>query len=240
MSTDTSVPKYRQIMEDIKGSIESGEFSPESRIPAEPELVARYGVGRVTVRHAIEELVSQGYLSKQQGRGTFVKAAKLTRKVHQKADVESFSDACRENGMNPGARLISRRVVAAGPEEAGFFGVPEGTDLICIERLRTADGIAVMLENNTLPLAGFEFLREVNLNDCSLFEAVREGSGRVPVTSARCILTIERASTDAASKLRIPVGEPLFFMDVRELDAEGRPLILGRQRIVGSRYSFDI
>ena len=40
--------------------------------------------------------------------------------------------------------------------------------------------------------------------------------------------------------LEVPVGEPLFYMEAYFTDADGRPLLLGRQKIVGSRYVFDI
>lgn len=240
LSGGASVPLYRQVMDDIKSGIEHGDYPPGSQIPTEMELARDYGVGRVTVRRAIEELAVQGYLSKQQGRGTFVNAPKLKRKVHQSDDVQSFSDACRANGMEPGARLVARNRLLAYGEAAKFFGLPEGADLICIERLRTADGVPVMLEHNTFPLRGFEFLETADLRDNSIFRVVCNATGRAPESSTSCTLEIERATADVADKLSVPVGEPLFYMDVRFVDGKGMPLILGHQRIVGSRYIFDI
>lgn len=66
------VPLYQQVMDDLKGEIARGVYPAGSRIPAEMELAKSYGVGRVTVRRAIEELSRAGYLNRQQGRGTFV------------------------------------------------------------------------------------------------------------------------------------------------------------------------
>ena len=109
--TDVSaVPLYQQVMDDLKGEIARGVYAAGSRIPSEMELAKSYGVGRVTVRRAIEELSRAGYLNRQQGRGTFVCAPKLKRKIRQKGDVQSFSDACRVNGMEPGACVISRKI----------------------------------------------------------------------------------------------------------------------------------
>ena len=143
-----AIPLYQQVIDIIKNEINSGAYKAGARIPNEFELAESYKVGRVTVRRAIEELVQQGYLTKRQGKGTFVNAPKLKRKIRQKDDVQSFSDACRVNGMEPGARVISRKILPADSTEAQFFGVPVGTDLICVERVRTADGVPVMLENN--------------------------------------------------------------------------------------------
>ena len=149
----SAVPLYQQVMDDLKGEIARGVYASGSRIPSEMELAKSYGVGRVTVRRAIEELSRAGYLSRQQGRGTFVCAPKLKRKIVQKGDVQSFSEGCAANDMVAGARLVSRTVVAATREDAAFFGVEPGCELIVVERVRTADGVPVMLENNAFVLA---------------------------------------------------------------------------------------
>ena len=117
----SAVPLYQQVMDDLKGEIARGVYAAGSRIPSEMELAKSYGVGRITVRRAIEELSRAGYLNRQQGRGTFVCAPKLKRKIRQKGDVQSFTEGCAANDMVPGARLVSRTVVAATREDAAFF-----------------------------------------------------------------------------------------------------------------------
>ena len=238
-----AIPLYQQVIDIIKNEINSGAYKAGARIPNEFELAENYKVGRVTVRRAIEELVQQGYLTKRQGKGTFVNAPKLKRKIRQKDDVQSFSDACRVNGMEPGARVISRKILPADSTEAQFFGVPVGTDLICVERVRTADGVPVMLENNAFVLADHPYLQTLadeDLIDNSIFALVAEHSGRAPLKSDPCTVEIALADVQAASLLEVPVGEPLFYMEAYFTDADGLPLLLGRQKIVGSRYLFDI
>ena len=238
-----AIPLYQQVIDIIKNEINSGAYKAGARIPNEFELAESYKVGRVTVRRAIEELVQQGYLTKRQGKGTFVNAPKLKRKIRQKDDVQSFSDACRVNGMEPGARVISRKILPADSTEAQFFGVPVGTDLICVERVRTADGVPVMLENNAFVLADHPYLQTLadkDLTDNSIFALVAEHSGRAPLKSDPCTVEIALADAQAAPLLEVPVGEPLFYMEAYFTDADERPLLLGRQKIVGSRYVFDI
>ena len=204
------------------------------------ELAENYKVGRVTVRRAIEELVQQGYLTKRQGKGTFVNAPKLKRKIRQKDDVQSFSDACRVNGMEAGARVISRKILPADSTEAQFFSVPVGTDLICVERVRTADDVPVMLENNIYVYEDNAYLSTAPLSNQSIFEFVRNRTGRTPAFTDPCTLEIACASPEVARLLAVPVGEPLFYMEAFFFDEQRRPFIIGRQRIVGSRYVFDI
>ena len=236
----SAVPLYQQVMDDLKGEIARGVYASGSRIPSEMELAKYYGVGRITVRRAIKELSRAGYLNRQQGRGTFVCAPKLKRKIRQKDDVQSFSDACRVNGMEPGARVISRKILPADSTEAQFFGVPVGTDLICVERVRTADGVPVMLENNIYVYEDNAYLSTAPLSNQSIFEFVRNRTGRTPAFTDPCTLEIACASPEVARLLAVSVGEPLFYMDAFFFDEQRRPFIIGRQRIVGSRYVFDI
>ena len=70
--TNHNVPLYQQIYDDIKTLIKKGEYQSGDRIPSDPELSHTYSVSRITVRRAIGDLCTDGYLIKQQGRGTFV------------------------------------------------------------------------------------------------------------------------------------------------------------------------
>ena len=204
-----AIPLYQQVIDIIKNEINSGAYKAGARIPNEFELAESYKVGRVTVRRAIEELVQQGYLTKRQGKGTFVNAPKL-------------------------------KILPADSTEAQFFGVPVGTDLICVERVRTADGVPVMLENNIYVYEDNAYLSTAPLSNQSIFEFVRNRTGRTPAFTDPCTLEIACASPEVARLLAVPVGEPLFYMEAFFFDEQRRPFIIGRQRIVGSRYVFDI
>ena len=167
-------------------------------------------------------------------------APKLKRKIVQKGDVQSFTDGCVANDMVPGARLVSRTVVAATHEDAAFFGVEPGCELIVVERVRTADGVPVMLENNIYVYEDNAYLSTAPLSNQSIFEFVRNRTGRTPAFTDPCTLEIACASPEVARLLAVPVGEPLFYMEAFFFDEQRRPFIIGRQRIVGSRYVFDI
>ena len=100
-----------------------------------------------------------------------------------------------------------------------------------------------MLENNAFVLADHPYLQTLadkDLTDNSIFALVAEHSGRAPLKSDPCTVEIALADAQAAPLLEVPVGEPLFYMEAYFTDADGRPLLLGRQKIVGSRYVFDI
>ena len=239
----SAVPLYQQVMDDLKGEIARGVYASGSRIPSEMELAKYYGVGRITVRRAVEELSRAGYLNRQQGRGTFVCAPKLKRKIVQKGDVQSFSEGCAANDMVAGARLVSRTVVAATREDAAFFWC--GTRLRAHRcRARAHGRRRARHAREQCLCAGRPSLSadacDKDLTDNSIFALVAEHSGRAPLKSDPCTVEIALADAQAASLLEVPVGEPLFYMEAYFTDEDERPLLLGRQKIVGSRYVFDI
>ena len=77
LDRDSSVPFYAQIEESLRDQIESGELPPLSRVPSEFELAARFSVSRMTARKSVDRLVSEGYLFRRQGKGTFVAAPQI-------------------------------------------------------------------------------------------------------------------------------------------------------------------
>lgn len=169
-----------------------------------------------------------------------VNAPKLKRKIRQKDDVQSFSDACRVNGMEPGACVFRGRYCRRIPPKHSSLVFPLELDLICVERVRTADGVPVMLENNIYVYEDNAYLSTAPLSNQSIFEFVRNRTGRTPAFTDPCTLEIACASPEVARLLAVPVGEPLFYMEAFFFDEQRRPFIIGRQRIVGSRYVFDI
>jgi GntR family transcriptional regulator len=68
----SAVPLPVQVAADIETDIDTGTLAPDTRLPSETELSAQYGVARVTIRRAIEQLRDGGKVVTVHGRGTFV------------------------------------------------------------------------------------------------------------------------------------------------------------------------
>lgn len=68
-----AVPLYQQIYQQIRGRILQGELPPGSRLPASRTLARQYGLGRITVTTAYDQLLAEGYVASQTGAGTFVR-----------------------------------------------------------------------------------------------------------------------------------------------------------------------
>lgn len=111
----SSTPLYAQLRELLKSQIEDGSFAPGERIPSEDKLNGLYGVSRITIRRALQELADDGYLVKCPGKGTYVgeripsmrRPTKIRAKFTQNNDVQSFTEACASNSQSAGAHLVS-------------------------------------------------------------------------------------------------------------------------------------
>src|SRR5207237_9066590 len=97
------LPLYYQLKEVLKQQIRSGHLAPHTAIPSEPELVANYHVSRATVRQALAELVHEGLLYRQHGKGTFVCEPRVQQTV---SILTSFTEEMKRRGKRPGGILL--------------------------------------------------------------------------------------------------------------------------------------
>src|SRR5579883_3425261 len=102
------LPLYHQLKEVLRQQIRAGHLAPHTAIPSEPELVARYHVSRATVRQALTELVHEGLLYRQHGKGTFVCEPRVQQTV---SELTSLSEELRSRGQRPGGLLIVSELV---------------------------------------------------------------------------------------------------------------------------------
>jgi DNA-binding transcriptional regulator YhcF (GntR family) len=97
------LPLYYQLKEVLRQQIRAGHLAPHTAIPSEPELVARYHVSRATVRQALNELVNEGLLYRQHGKGTFVCEPRVQQ---TQSELSSFSQDIRRRGKHPGGLIL--------------------------------------------------------------------------------------------------------------------------------------
>lgn len=104
LDKESPVPMYVQIEEYLKLRMKQGEFSVGTAIPSERELTEMFEVSRMTVRQSITNLVTEGLLYREKGRGTFVAAPKVEQPL---SGLTSFTEDMLSRGMEPGTQLIS-------------------------------------------------------------------------------------------------------------------------------------
>lgn len=169
------VPKYLQLREILLGLIADRELPVDASIPSERELSQRYDLSRMTVRQAVDRLVSEGRLHRVPGKGTFVARPKIEMPLR----LVSFSADMRARGLRPGARDLSRRTIQATAHLARIFEVRPGTGVHVVERLRTADGEPMAIERAHILAARAPDLLDQRLADRSLYAVLETVYGIV-------------------------------------------------------------
>lgn len=115
VNTESAIPFYSQVKEDILSKVQNGELQPGFRIPSEKKLTALYGVSTITIRRAISELVEEKVLERKQGKGTFVLRRSFRRTF--KSGAVGFSEICRANGMQLTTRVLCAEIMKDPPQE---------------------------------------------------------------------------------------------------------------------------
>lgn len=226
-------PLYQQLMTRLKNDIMAGVYPSGARIPSEQLLCETYGVSRVTVRKAMLDLVQEGLLIRRQGKGTFVADERIQRDLKQ---ITSFSEACRQTGHTVTTKVVSAMLEEATQEDREKLGVPEGSKVVEITRVRLCDGEPVMLEVNRFP-ERYAFLI-AERPDGSLYEILQR-RGIIPSTATHDI-SLGHATPTASKYLNTAAGDALLLLDEYVLDQQGEPLHLSRQWIRGDKFTFRI
>ena len=105
---DEKLPKYYLVKKAIVENIENEVYDSKDPIPSERELMETYQVSRITVRKAIDELVTEGYLYKIQGKGTYVKTDEGSSNLFS---ITSCTDDVLRLGMKPSKEVVVSKMV---------------------------------------------------------------------------------------------------------------------------------
>ncbi len=146
--TVISTVKYVMIYEYVAGLV-GDTLKPGDKIPSERELCERFDVSRMTVRQAIQALVNEGVLERQQGRGTFVAEEKMDLQLR----LTSFAQEMRMRGMVPSTEVLSAAEEIPPRSIASSLGIGEGEYGYHLIRLRYANDIPMALEDLWIPVA---------------------------------------------------------------------------------------
>jgi len=207
------------------------ELSIGQAIPSERRLSTDFGVSRLTVRAALDELVREGYLVRRHGSGTFVSRPKIA----QQLTLTSFSDDMRRRGMVPGSRTVDLQQIHAGAELGRALSVSPDARVLRIRRLRLADGEPMAIETLHVPAAVVPGLTPGMLENASFYALLEERYG-VVVDSGVQSIEPTVTSEEESSFLRVPLHSPAFLFERTSWTAEGETIEFVRSVYRGDRY----
>ena len=211
MTTSQATPIYRPLYEQIYDllldSLKLGEWKPGAMIPSEMELAQRYRVSQGTVRKAIDTMVQENLLRRQQGRGTFVVS-------HE--DMRSKLRFLRLTAASGQKEILDHRLIScerqkADAEMSAWTGLPRGTRVICIQRVLLFAHKPVILDDIILEAKYFRGLNalQIEAHHGSLYSLYAGEYGMSMVRAEEQISAVA-ASVLQSERLVIEVGYPLL------------------------------
>jgi len=140
------IPVYYQLKNIILKKIKAGEFTAGGLIPSERDLGESLNISRMTVRQALNQLVSEGVLYREEGKGTFVSKEKIVQR-----NIMSFSDTVHNKGLVPSTVVLHFEKISDRLDIKNLLDLREDDYLYNIKRLRLANELPSAIEEVFLP-----------------------------------------------------------------------------------------
>jgi GntR family transcriptional regulator len=228
------LPRYYQLKEIIRERIRSGEWAPGSLIPSERELCEHYGISRMTARQSVGELVTEGLLYREQGKGTYVGRPKIAQQLLR---LTGFTEDMRAREQRPGAKVLGAEMWPADETTADRLRIKVGQPVFRLRRLRLADAEPLALETSFLSFIGCERLLENDLERDSLYQLL-DVVYDVPPVEAEQELEADLAKSDEAELLGVEIGSAVLRTRRVTITRRQLPVEYATSVYRGDKYRF--
>lgn len=226
------IPTYVRLKEMIQEKIEKGQLVPGDALPSERTLAKEHHLSRMTVRHALSELVAAGALYREQGRGTFVSARKM-----QQHNIASFSQTVKRMGFAPSTKVLEFSRVTP-PKDIAEKLMTKDAQVYRALRLRLADDIPVAIEEVFIP---FHICPGLTLKDlkASLYKLINNTFGH-KIGSADSSVSALHPSARQQEYLCITRNTPVLKIDSLYYSISGATLYYERAIYRADMYEYNI
>ncbi len=222
-------PLYKQLQRKLRGAIDNEQLSPEKPLPAEREMAELFGVSRITIRKALEELVREGLLSRRQGSGTFI----ANRVEKNFSHLTSFSEDMRSRGLTPSSKWLEKAESVVTPEEVMSYGLSPGLKVYRLSRLRYANDEPMSVEYTIVPAYCIPNIDSIG---DSLYESLHN-EGLRPARALQRLRAV-LLSADQAELLNASVNDPGLLVERRGFATDGRIIEIAQSFYRGDTYDF--
>jgi len=189
----------------------------------------------MTIRRALSELVHEGFLIREQGRGSFVVRPRVQDQLRR---LTSFTEDMRLRGLPTESRILDFRVVH-DEEVARKMDIPEEEELVQLRRLRLVEGEAIAIQNAFVRHRFCLGILQRGLVGGSLYRTLEEGYG---LKLGRALQMVEAKPADEyeARLLEMEASQPVLILERLTYLVTGEPIEYVRSSYRGDRYQFII
>jgi GntR family transcriptional regulator len=227
---------FSQLEEMIRDEVESGRWAPGQAIPSERELSRIHDLNRMTVRRALDRLVSAGLLYRVDGKGTFVSEPKVSFKA---LSLAGLREQALQMGHSASSKLLSIEKVFSTEKIAGVLKIPSDAPAFLIERVAYADDVPLALNRSYIPCHICPTLLDDDLVNQSLYAILRS---KYEIRMNRAVETLESALATNRESLLLGVqpGDPMLLLRITVFDGEDRPIEYVKVVFRGDRVQLSL
>lgn len=229
-------PLHERIREALRDGIARNVWRAGEQLPSEADLIAHYGVSRITVRQALQSLEQQGVIVKVPGKGSFVA---VDRPFQHLARLQGLGEAMSSQGRSIRNRVLAISHGPADAQVATRLQLREGEIVTHIRRVRLLDGEPVSVDLTWLPRALGEQVAGGDLVSSDIFTML-EHDFDTPLGHADLALDARPAAADIAAELGVAPGSALLHVDRLTHDRFGRPIDYEHLYCRGSDFQFRL
>lgn len=240
IATAAMTPLYQQLKNHIEKLIKDGVINPGEQLPSEKELEEQFNVSRITIRHALQELVAEEKIIRIAGKGSFV----LQQKIEPLTALTSFSENMRAQGYEPSYTGTVITFIKPNNIIQSHLKVSENNEVLHIHRMMLADGKPMAIQNvylaqRTYGINRSLFIAEI-LNQISLYKIFELELG-LPLYRADEWVDSSKATQEEARLLNIKKGDSVLVIDrVTYSTVISDPIEYVHQVYTASRYRYKV
>lgn len=205
LNPQSPIPLYRQLADLLRDKIRNGDVAPGGRIPSEHQLAAAHGIGRPTVRQAVDLLVRKGLVTRRRGAGTFVREAQPEVDLFS---LDGTSASFRQKGVAVETRILAPVRLTTVQDPDNPF---DGEQAYALSRLTLADRAPVLIEDLYLQSDLFAGIDRIDLQGKSL-SAVAEDMFYLRPTGGRQSFGIGYLTGAGAKRLQVGSRTPVLVV----------------------------
>ncbi len=233
---NTPIPMYFQLKNIILDEIKDGHLQAGDMLPTEIELGNIFNLSRTTTRQAIIELVSEGYLYRIKGKGTFVAKPKLVQDFMRK--IESYDAQMKRLNMTPKTDVIIKQTEQASKEVADSLNIKKGDKVVHLKRLRYANEEPIVVLDTYLIMECKSIL-DFDMRKRGMYDYL---SNNLKTKISRIVRQFEAvaATSDVSEYLQIDKGHPVQLVTTVGFNIDGKAIEFSIANYRGDKNKFIV
>ena len=211
----------------LLSAMQIGEYARSERLPRESVLAEKLGISRTQLRDILASLEREGFITRRHGVGTIINRHVLGSRSRMDIEVE-FLDMIRQSGYIPGVENVQIQEDIADAKIAAQLLIPEGTPVLRVSRLCTANGKPAIYCEDVIEKALIRKNYSIKDLQQPIFHFLHEFCGIYPYLDMTDLRPVT-ADPALAEIFQIPVGSPLLNMDEVDYDIDGNPVFCSNE-----------